>query len=164
MMCVSVMRKAIVAIGVLAAFCALSVPLAMAQDKPANNMEILREKVTADKKLFITANMDLIESEAKDFWPLYEAHQKDLEKLADRSLRLIEEYAKQYGAISDNSARRLLEDYILIERDRQKFREYYLSKFRQVLPDKKVVRYYQLENKIQAVADYDLAARIPLIE
>jgi hypothetical protein len=163
-MCVSVMRKAIVAIGVLAAFCSLSVPLAMAQDKPTNNMQILREKVTADKRLFIAANMDLTESEAKDFWPLYEAHQKDLEKLTGRSVLLMEEYAREYEAISDKSARKLLEDYVLIERDRQKFREYYLSKFRQVLPDKKVVRYYQLENKIQAVADYDLAARIPLIE
>jgi hypothetical protein len=95
---------------------------------------------------------------------LYEAHQKDLEKLTGRSVLLMEEYAREYEAISDKSARKLLEDYVLIERDRQKFREYYLSKFRQVLPDKKVVRYYQLENKIQAVADYDLAARIPLIE
>ena len=136
----------------------------MAQGKPANNMEILREKVSADKKLFIAANMDLAESEARDFWPLYEAHQKDLESLTDRLHRLMEEYAREYETISENSARRLLEDYILIERDRQKYREYYLSKFRQILPDKKVVRYYQLENKIQAVADYDLAARIPLIE
>ena len=61
-------------------------------------------------------------------------------------------------------ARELLEDYVLIERDRQKFREYYLAKFRQVLPEKKVVRYYQLENKIEAVITYDLAARIPFIE
>ena len=64
--------------------------------------------------------------------------------------------------IRDSMARELLEDYVLIERDRQKFREYYLARFRHVLPEKKVVRYYQLENKIEAAITYDLAARIPL--
>jgi len=33
-----------------------------------------------------------------------------------------------------------------------------------VLPEKKVARYYQLENKIQAVLTYELAKNIPLVE
>jgi hypothetical protein len=158
------MKWPVIVIGILAAFCFQTAPVAMEQGRPANNMQTLYEKVTADKRLVVATNMELSEAEAKGFWPLYEAYQKDLQGLTDRLRRLTEEYTRQYGAISDDSARKLLEDYVLIERHRQKFREYYLSKFRQVLPEKKVIRYYQLENKILALVNYDLAARIPFIE
>ena len=45
----------------------------LAQDKSADNMQILLDKIKADKKLLVAANMDLTESEAKGFWPIYEA-------------------------------------------------------------------------------------------
>jgi hypothetical protein len=51
---------------------------ALGQDKPADNMQILREKIKADKKLLVASNMELTESEAKNFWPIYEDYQKDL--------------------------------------------------------------------------------------
>ena len=66
---------------------------ALAQDKPADNMEIVKEKVHADKKLFIATNMELTESEAKAFWPVYEAYQAELGKLRERDSNLIDEFA-----------------------------------------------------------------------
>jgi len=48
---------------------------AAAQNTPADNMDIVKEKVRTDKKLFIATNMQLTESEAKTFWPIYEAYQ-----------------------------------------------------------------------------------------
>ena len=46
-------------------------PLSFAQDKRADNMQILRDKIRADKKLVVATNMELTESEAKNFWPIY---------------------------------------------------------------------------------------------
>ena len=43
-------------------------------------MQVLREKLKADKKLVVAANMDLKEAEAKGFWPIYDEYQKELEK------------------------------------------------------------------------------------
>ena len=37
---------------------------AQSQDKRTNNMEILRDKIKADKKLLVATNMELTESEA----------------------------------------------------------------------------------------------------
>ena len=54
-------------------FAALVAVPALGQDKPANTMEIVREKVKADKKLLVAQNMHLTDSEAKEFWPIYEA-------------------------------------------------------------------------------------------
>jgi hypothetical protein len=45
-----------------------------------------------------------------------------------------------------------------------KLRQTYLPRFRKVLPEVKVVRYYQIENKINAALMYEVAAKIPLIK
>ncbi len=135
---------------------------ALAQDKQADNMQIVREKIRADKKLVVAETMGMTESEAKAFWPVYEAYQKDLARLNDRTIKLIDDYAKNYGAMSNEAAKKLIDEYMAIETERLKIRQSYLPRFRQVLAEMKVLRYYQLENKIQAVVSYELAASIPL--
>jgi len=137
---------------------------ALAQDTPADNMEIVKEKVRADKKLFIATNMALTESEAKAFWPVYEAYQAELGKLRDRDSNLIDEFAGNFGTISDDAAKKLLDDSLSIDSGYLKLRQSYLAKFRDVLPETKVARYYQFENKIEAVLRYEQAKRIPLIQ
>ena len=137
---------------------------AQAQDKSADNMEIVKEKIRTDKKLLVATNMQLTESEANAFWPVYEAYQADLAKLRAREIKLIEEFATKYETMSDDAAKKLLDDALSIDSDHQKLRQSYLSKFRGVLPDKKVARYYQLESKIDAVLEYEMARRIPLVQ
>jgi hypothetical protein len=142
---------------------AFAVPT-QAGDKPADNMEILKEKLKSDKKLIIAENMQLTESEAKGFWPVYQDYQKALDRLGDRTLKMLGEYAENYGAMSESAARKLLDDFLAIEADYVLLMQSYLPRFRKVLPDKKVARYYQLENKIDALINYGLAARIPLVQ
>jgi len=84
------MSKTILLIGLMLSM--VSLP-ALAQDKPADNMQILREKIKADKKLLVAANMELTESEAKNFWPIYEDYQKELQKINERLGKLLESYA-----------------------------------------------------------------------
>jgi hypothetical protein len=143
---------------------ALGVMPAVAQDKPADNMQVLREKVRADKKLFVAANMELTESEAKAFWPVYEKYQDELFLLRSRTAKLIKDYAEAYKDMSNGTARRLLDESMTIESLGVKLRKDYLPKVRKALPDKKVARYYQIENKIQAALYYELAVEIPLVQ
>jgi len=143
--------------------CSLAVP-ALAQDKPVDTMQIVREKIQADKKLFIAQNMKLTEAEAKAFWPVYDRYQGDLAKLTDRNIKLIEDYVKNYEAMTDETAQKLLDEFLAIEGDRWKLRESYRPQFMKVLSAKRVARYYQLENKIHAVVSYDLARKIPLVK
>ena len=136
---------------------------AQAQDKSADNMEIVKEKIRTDKKLLVATNMQLTESEANAFWPVYEAYQVELGKLRDREVKLIETFAAKYETMSDDAAKNLLDDSLSIDLDHQKLRQSYLAKFRGVLKDTKVARYYQLESKIDAVMEYELARRIPFV-
>ena len=137
---------------------------AVAQDKPADNMDIVKEKIRTDKKLFIATNMQLTESEAKAFWPVYDAYQAELGKIMDRQGKLIEKFAANYETMSDKTAKSLVDSLLSIDSNHLKLRQSYLAKFRGVLKDTKVARYYQIENKIDAVVGYELAKRIPLVK
>jgi hypothetical protein len=114
--------------------------------------------------MMIAQNMEMTEEQAKAFWPLYESYQKDLDKLGDRMMKLIQDYAKDYQAMTEGLAKRLTDEYLDVESERQALRKAYLPKFRKILPDTQVARYYQIEQKIHALASVELAAQIPLIK
>ena len=126
----------------VAAAAVLVSPAAFAQDKPADNMAIVMEKVRADKKLVVAANMQLSEQEAAAFWPVYDAYQKDLGALNDRIKTTIESYATAYnqGAVADDTAKKLLDETLAIEASELDLKRSYLSKFGKVLPAAKVAR------------------------
>ena len=149
---------------VLVAMLTVFIVSPMAQEKPADNMQLVREKIKTDKKLFIAQNMNLTESEAKVFWPVYENYQKDLAKLVDKTVKLVENYAGNYQSMTEEAAKELINGYLALEGERVTLMKSFLPKFRKVLPEKKVARYYQLENKIDAVVNYGLARQIPLVK
>ena len=138
--------------------------MASAQDKPADNMRFVVEKIRSDKKLFIADNMQLAEAEAKVFWPIYDQYQDELFLLRARTIKLISDYAEAYEKMTDDTAKKLLDEVITIDTLGLKLRQTYLARFRDFLPDVKAVRYYQLENKINAALMYEFAATIPLIK
>ena len=154
--------------GLLTAF----VPLSMAQtksaggDKPANNLEIIHEKLKADKKLIVAKYMELTESEAKQFWPVYEDYQKDLQKLHERLGGLLNSYAVEYRnkSLNDEKAKKLLDEWIAIEQDEVKQRKAFAPKLLKALPAKKAARYLQIENEYRMLMRYDLAAAVPLAQ
>jgi hypothetical protein len=133
-----------------------------AQDKEADNMQIIVQKVRADKKLLVAENMQLSETEAKSFWPLYDQFQDELFLIRARTLKMLEDYKNSYETMTNKNAKKLLDEYMTIESLRLKLYQAYLVKFRKVLPDAKVARYYQIENKIQAALMYELARIVPL--
>jgi hypothetical protein len=144
---------------------ALAADQPVAQNKPADNMQILRAKIEADRKLVVAVNMGLTESEAKGFWPIYESYQKDLGQLNQRIVTLIKGYAADYnaGTLTDDKAKKMLDEFLSIEDAEVKLKKSYVTKLSKVLPSKKVARYMQIENKIRAIAKYGLADQIPLV-
>ena len=138
----------------------------LSQDKPADNMQILLDKIKADKKLFVAANMDLTESEAKGFWPIYEEYQKSLAEINGRLAKLINDYATEYNAntLTDEKAKKLTDEMVAIQQEEGGLQASYLPKLNKVLPPKKVARYLQIENKIRAALRYEIAKNIPVVE
>ena len=138
---------------------------APAYSQSADEMQILRDKVKADKKLLVSQNMLLSDSEAKAFWPIYDAYQADLAKINERLGKAIVAYADAYnaGPVSNDTAKKLMNEYFAIEDEELKLQRSYAAKLEKVLPSAKVARYIQIENKIRSVLKYELAAKIPLV-
>jgi hypothetical protein len=137
---------------------------ALAEDKPADNMQLVKEKMKADKKLFVADNMQLTEKEGKAFWPVYESYQKDIGKLNNRLLKLIDEYAQNYETMTDQTAQSLTNKYLALETERVKMLQSYVPRISKAVGMKKAARYLQLENKINAIVRFELAANIPLVK
>ena len=137
----------------------------LTQDKPSDNMQILREKIKADKKLVVAANLELTESEAKGFWPVYEQYQKDLATFNQRIVKLIESYAADYRTktLTDEKAKKLTDEMVAIEQAEAGLKTSFVPKLRKVLPERKVVRYLQIENKIRAIVKYEISEGVPLV-
>ena len=150
--------------GLLAFAVAFPAP-AWTQEKPADNMQIMMDKIKADKKLVVASNMELTEAEAKAFWPVYDQYQKDLGAINDRIGKMIKSYADAYNAksMTDDGAKKLIDEFVAIEKAEAAMKESYVPKLSKVLPPKKVARYLQEENKIRAMVKFDLAKGIPLV-
>jgi hypothetical protein len=143
-----------------------AVPVFAQQQEADTNMQILLEKVKADKKLVVAANMDLSEAEAKFFWPIYEAYQKDLQTINERLGKTIRTYADAYNKqqLTDDIAVHLIREALSIDQDEVTLRTTYAKKLGMGLSAKRVARYLQIENKIRAAIRYDMAIRIPLVQ
>jgi hypothetical protein len=119
---------------------------AQSQDKPANNMEILRDKIKADKKLLVATNMELTESEAKNFWPIYEDYQKDLQKINERLIKALHSYAADYKNKSMTDEKKLTNEYLSTEQAEVKLKSSYVPKLSKALPATKVALYLQIQD------------------
>lgn len=100
------------------------------------------------------------------FWPVYDAYVKELNTTRDRLVDLVARYLNAYesGSITDKLAAQLTEDFLSIKTDVLKIKNKHLRYFRRVLPELKVARLYQLENKLDAEVDVRLARVLPLID
>jgi hypothetical protein len=148
----------------LAGLMAWALP-AVAQQVSDANMEILKQKLKADKKLLVAGNMDLSDADAKKFWPIYDEYQKDLEQVNQKLANTIKEYADAFnkGPIQDNTAKKLLNEAISVEEQESKLKRTYAEKLEKVLPYSKVARYIQIETKVRSLIKMELAQQIPLV-
>ncbi|MCO6427340.1 hypothetical protein [Nitrosomonas communis] len=144
----------------------LTLPTYAGEDSVVSNMEILREKIAADKKLVVASNMNLTEEEAKAFWPVYDTYQKELYQINQRLAKVIDDYATAFnkGAVLNETATRLIDEVIAIEMAEANLKRTYVPKLSAVLPGAKVARYLQIESKIRAIVRYELADAIPLVQ
>jgi hypothetical protein len=132
----------------------------------ASNMEILREKLKADKKLIVAQNMVLTDAESKAFWPLYDEYQAALLKINRRIFSGVSQFADDYqrGPMSKESAKKLVTELLSIEGAEAKMRRTIAPKLEKAVGAPLTMRYLQIENKIRAIFKYELASAIPLAE
>lgn len=125
-------------------------------------IEVARSIVSADRKAVVVATMELTDTEANNFWPLYREYRAAMDKIIDERMKLVLKYAKLYPDISDEDAQEMLSTYTNLEQKQVEQRNAYLKKFGTVLPAAKALRFAQVETRLDVLVHLNLAARIPL--
>jgi hypothetical protein len=128
------------------------------------DLSILLDAIRANRKAMVAINLQLTDDEAPKFWPVYDRYRKEMNAVADRLVALIEDYTASFGDMSNEKAMKIVEEYLDIQADQVKVRRSYVDEFAKALPGRKVARFYQIENKMDAVIRYDLASTIPVID
>ena len=155
------------------ALCALLTPaLALAADKPVVNekfsdlepaIQMLRQEVGKDRRDLVKANMLLTNSEAARFWPIYDEYRAEMNKIGDKRVKLITDFAANRNSMSEDEGMRLLKERIDIEKEKNDLRGDYVKKFNKELSARTTARFFQIDQKLDAAVDAALAAKIPLI-
>lgn len=159
-------------IHVLLATALLAIGSAAAAQSPGTNpaederVAAARVMVQEGRDEIIGEEMGLSSAEAGKFWPVYEAYRSDMKVIRDRYATTLGRYLAGYdaGEINDEFARDLLDEWLKYTQDSHKVRKDYVKKFEKVVPIRKVVRFYQLEDKMDAEINAELAVVIPLME
>ncbi|MCP4897805.1 MAG: hypothetical protein GY906_12605 [bacterium] len=142
---------------------ALVAPAVQAQNID-NEIELSRAVIQAERKALVEAVVRPTAQQDEEFWTVYWNYRGQLGSLGDRTVALIREYADSYGSLTDEQAQRLLKESVDIDVRESKIKKSFLKKFNKVLTPIQVARLYQVENKLDAVIKFELAAEIPLAE
>jgi hypothetical protein len=144
----------------------LIAPVAGAEDRIADvtDMQALRAAVKSDKKAFVASTMQLTAAEAKKFWPIYDAYQRSVDVSNQRRALAIEAVISKDQSLSSLYARNLANELIANDEAEIRARRTMHNRIMRALPPNKAARYLQLESKIRAVQDYDIASTIPLVK
>jgi hypothetical protein len=151
----------------LAVLCTLGVVRpAAAQSSSGHHTKTQRQldiaAARADRKAIVGANMNLTNGQAKAFWPLYDAYEAKMDKLDDRHAAEVKAYAEHYQTLTDEDATNKLDEVIAIKQARLDVQKEFLPKFRAALSSINTTRFYQIDNKLSAMIQCDIAQIVPL--
>ena len=143
--------------------------LALAAFTPAHaqvrtDLAIDRAQLQSDYQAIVALNMSVSDEQGKTFWPLYREYRAEIQKVGDRMVELVLDYAKSVDTMTDEQSTKMLDSYLAIKKDELKVRSAWVPKFRKALAPKAVTRLYQIENKLDAMIMFSAAAEIPLVE
>jgi hypothetical protein len=135
-----------------------------AAPSPTTTKQIDLAAAHAERKAAVNDNMGLTADEAKAFWPLYDEYEGKMDKIEVRHIKEVREYAKHYSSLTDADAKSKLDEVVAIQQAILDTQKEYIPKFRAVVSEIKTTRFFQIDNKLRALVQCDLAQAIPLAQ
>ena len=127
-----------------------------------SDLELTRAAIQVRRQALVTAAMDLESKEADAFWPLYREYRQAMAVVNDRFAKLLVDYLENHDNLTDDGATKMLKEYLSIDRARNSVKTRFVPRFSKVMPPRKVARFYQVDNKLDAFLNAELARTVPL--
>jgi hypothetical protein len=140
---------------------ALAAPLAAAQ-YATDALELTRQAVETQRRVLVSGALPLTDGEASAFWPIYDAYEKERRVLDERANRLVADFVAASSSLADSQAAAMLKEALQVEEERVRLRRSWMDRMAKAIPPRKLVRFFQLENKLDSVVRADVARSVPL--
>ncbi len=145
-------------------FCLCAMAFTANSQTTNDYLEMSREVMQLEAKAAIADVMQLTETESQPFWDLYNEYMTEVYKINNEVIAVIKDYAANYETMNDEKADELWLKTIENKEAILKLKKSYYSKFKKILPAAKAVKFFQAENKIEALINAELSLEIPMIE
>lgn len=127
-------------------------------------LEVTRAALKTEKKAMIAEVMSLTPEESEPFWALYNEYQGNLYTANTKYLNIINEFAENFDNLSGEKANDLMKRLFAYDAEILKLKKSYFKKFQKILSPQKTLMYFQAENKIHVLVEYEMAASIPILD
>jgi hypothetical protein len=141
-----------------------SLPAVVSASSLESEIELLRSDLKAGKVDIVKQAVPVEGAKADAFWPVYRKYQLDLDKIGDKRLALIKDYAAHYDSMTDAKAKQLATQALDLQSQRTNLLKSYYPQFTKVLGAIDAAKLLQVEYLIMAAIDLQLASEMPLIE
>ena len=132
------------------------------QEDLTSDIALTRASIQLRRQAIVTSVMDLTPDESQKFWPMYRDYRVEMAKLGDRVSKLLVQYSDQYDTLTDAQADQIMKEWLSIENTKNDIKKKYVARFKKILPSRKVMRFFQADNKLDAMLNAKLASVVPL--
>lgn len=131
----------------------------------AEEIDFARQVISKQRRDLVQKNMGLSAHDEKKFWGVYNGYRDEIKPILDQQVKLVTDYADAYvnDNLTDQLAIEFAETLITLKGKKLALRKDYIDKFQKFLRPKQVARFVQIENKLDAIMNYDLARKVPLV-
>lgn len=159
------MNKSSIVATMLVGVSLMSGQRALAQEPAQDeNLRLFRKDVRSLKKQIVAANMSLSDTEAQQFWPIYDNYTAELSTIMDKKYALLNEYAQNYTSITNEQAESYVQGRAAVEESMMQLRLKYFPIFRKVISGKSTARFFQMDWRLGLIMELQLASQTPLVE
>jgi hypothetical protein len=127
-----------------------------------DDTQMLLSQISADKAAVVLRSLELTDPEARGFTPIYDEYQKERKAIGERQIATLNKFASNYGSMTEDAAGDILKEWFKIQEDKTDLVKKYAKRFDRVLPKTKVLRFVQVESKLENLIDMQAARVIPL--
>ncbi len=128
------------------------------------NIQLMRQDVRSQRKQIVAANMPLTETEATQFWPVYDRYIAETIKVNDVRFDIIKEYAKNYQTVTDEQADSFIKRWLALDQDNTQLRLKFIPEFEKVISHKKTALFFQIDRRVSMMIELQLASQVPLLK
>jgi hypothetical protein len=129
-----------------------------------SDFELMRSDIRTKKAALIADRMRFTDQEAAAFWPVYRQYEADLAAINDKKVSIMKDYMSRHQTLNDQQAKQLAQDVFDVDQKTLDLRTKCFGALGKILPGKTLVRWLQLERRLQLLVDTQIAQDLPMIQ